>query len=242
MGRLDSDLAASIIGGIGDGCRQAGCALIGGDKPRKCPVSIRKTSTTWPGSPWGAVDNSKIVDGSETRVGHKLIGLAASGLHSKRIFSGAKDLLRRAEPAAGGRDSAAGKDPGRGASHPPPASMPKPLRHLLREFPIHGLAHITGGGIPDNIVRIIPKACSVVIYKDSWEVPPIFDFLRRGAANVPAAEMMRTFNNGIGMVAVVPNGAVEEILERLGRHEGKSLRHRRDRGAEKGVSGVSQWG
>jgi phosphoribosylformylglycinamidine cyclo-ligase len=88
------------------------------------------------------------------------------------------------------------------------------LQRLLKEQPIHGLAHITGGGLTDNIVRIIPQAFSVVIRKGSWKVPPVFSFLKE-AGQVPEADMLRTFNNGIGMVAIVPQNAVDEVLERL---------------------------
>ncbi|MBS1239171.1 MAG: purM [Deltaproteobacteria bacterium] len=89
------------------------------------------------------------------------------------------------------------------------------VQGLLKELPIHGLAHITGGGIVDNIVRIIPQAFSVLIRRGSWKVPPVFSFLQ-AAGKVPEADMLRTFNNGIGLVAVVPQQAASEVLDRLG--------------------------
>jgi phosphoribosylformylglycinamidine cyclo-ligase len=88
------------------------------------------------------------------------------------------------------------------------------VQGLLKDLPIHGLAHITGGGIVDNIVRIIPQGLRLLIRRGSWEVPPVFAFLQQ-AGNVPEAEMLRTFNNGIGMVAVVPEASATEVLERL---------------------------
>jgi len=88
------------------------------------------------------------------------------------------------------------------------------VQGLLKDLPIHGLAHITGGGLVDNIVRIIPQGFSVQIRKGSWEVPPVFRFLKQ-AGNISAEEMLRTFNNGIGMVAVVPENAASEVIERL---------------------------
>jgi phosphoribosylformylglycinamidine cyclo-ligase len=88
------------------------------------------------------------------------------------------------------------------------------VQGLLKDLPIHGLAHITGGGLVDNIVRIIPQGFSVQIRKGSWEVPPVFSFLQQ-AGNISAEEMLRTFNNGIGMVAVVPENAASEVIERL---------------------------
>jgi phosphoribosylformylglycinamidine cyclo-ligase len=90
----------------------------------------------------------------------------------------------------------------------------EPIRSIIKDMPIHGLAHITGGGMVDNILRIIPKACNILIRKDSWDVPPIFSFLQE-SGNISAQEMMRTFNNGIGMVAVVPADMSQDFLQRL---------------------------
>jgi phosphoribosylformylglycinamidine cyclo-ligase len=87
------------------------------------------------------------------------------------------------------------------------------VRNIIRDFPVHGLAHITGGGI-DNLVRVIPDACDAVIHSKSWDIPPVFQFLKQ-AGNISDEEMFRTFNNGIGMIAVVPEKAVDEILLRL---------------------------
>nr|WP_306304132.1 AIR synthase-related protein [Desulfosarcina cetonica] len=88
------------------------------------------------------------------------------------------------------------------------------IQHLVRDLPIQGLAHITGGGIMDNIIRVIPQACGISIHRDSWERPPIFAFLQ-AAGNVEEKEMMRTFNNGIGLVAVVPEENTQDVLNRL---------------------------
>jgi phosphoribosylformylglycinamidine cyclo-ligase len=84
------------------------------------------------------------------------------------------------------------------------------VRNIIRDIPVHGLAHITGGGIVDNLVRVIPDACDVVIQSKSWEIPPVFQFLKQ-AGNISDEEMFRTFNNGIGMIAVVPEKAVDEL-------------------------------
>ena len=212
MGRLDSDLATAVIRGIGDGCQQAGCALIGGETA-EMPGFYPDGEYDLAGFAVGVVDNTKIVDGSEIRVGHKLIGLASSGLHSNGFSLARKICFEVLGLNIHDHVPALGKTLGEELLTPT-RIYAETLRNLLREFPIHGLAHITGGGIPDNIVRVVPDACGVVIYKDSWRVPPIFDLIREGG-NVSPTEMMRTFNNGIGMVAVVPEGAAEEILERL---------------------------
>ena len=88
------------------------------------------------------------------------------------------------------------------------------ILRLIRDLPIHGLAHITGGGISENVVRILPRSCKVLIRKGSWSIPPVFKFLQ-DAGNVSDTEMMRTFNNGIGMIAVVPAKSAQDVLERL---------------------------
>jgi phosphoribosylformylglycinamidine cyclo-ligase len=211
-GTLDSEQAEAIIRGIGAGCKMAGCALIGGETA-EMPGFYKRNEYDLAGFAVGLVDNRKIVDGSEIRVGHKLIGLASTGLHSNGYSLVRKicfDVLGlRIDENIPELGQTIGEE-----LLTPTRIYTDTLRHLVREFPVHGLAHITGGGIPDNIVRIIPNACSVVLYRDSWQVPPIFDFLK-AAGNVSAAEMMRTFNNGIGMMAVVPEGSVQEILERL---------------------------
>jgi len=91
----------------------------------------------------------------------------------------------------------------------------------LRDLPIHGLVHITGGGIDENIIRVIPEACKAVVQKDAWQPPPIFDILQK-EGNVPETEMQRTFNNGIGMVLVVPDKSAEEVMDRLGAMDEKA--------------------
>jgi len=88
------------------------------------------------------------------------------------------------------------------------------IQRLIKDLPIHGIAHITGGGIPDNIVRVIPKACEVEILGGSWETPPIFTYLKK-AGKIAESEMQRTFNNGIGMIAVVPETAAQDVMQRL---------------------------
>ena len=212
MGQLNTDVAADIVRGIGEGCRQANCALIGGETA-EMPGMYRENEYDLAGFTVGVVDNSKIVDGSEIGVGHKLIGIASSGLHSngyslvrKICFDVLKLKIDTHVP-----------DLGRTIGEElltPTKIYAETIRSLIRDFPIHGLAHITGGGIPDNLVRVIPRACAVKIREGSWEVPAIFPFLQQ-AGNIDTPEMMRTFNNGLGMIAIVPGTAAQEILERL---------------------------
>ena len=212
MGKLDNDRAAAIIKGIGEGCIQAKCALIGGETA-EMPGYYEGNEYDLAGFAVGIVDNSKIIDGTEIRVGHKLIGLASSGLHSngyslvrKLCFDILKLKLDQEVPELGktlGEELLA-----------PTRIYTDPIMSLIKDLPIHGLAHITGAGIADNILRIIPEACNIMIRKGSWEVPPIFSFLQE-AGNISEPEMMRTFNNGIGMVIVVPDNVAEDLQQRL---------------------------
>jgi phosphoribosylformylglycinamidine cyclo-ligase len=145
-------------------------------------------------------------------VGNKIVGISSSGLHSNGYSLVRKicfDLLKLTTDA---------HIPELGCSLGEellrPTLIYSDLIHgLLRDLPLNGLAHITGGGITDNLLRIIPGACRVVMKKYSWEVPPIFSFLQK-AGRISEPEMMRTFNNGIGLIAVIPDSAVEDIMNR----------------------------
>lgn len=211
-GHLELAVAEAVIEGIAEGCRQAGCALIGGETA-EMPDMYQPGEYDLAGFAVGIVDNSKIVDGSEISVGHQLVGIASSGLHSngyslvrKICFDKLKLDIQAEIPELG---STLGTE------------LLKPTRiyadiisKLLRDLPVHGLAHITGGGIVENIVRIIPQSCNVRLHTGSWPVPPIFPFLQQ-AGGVTNAEMMRTFNNGIGLIIVAPPDASQDMLERL---------------------------
>ena len=212
MGKLDSDQAADIIKGIGEGCQQAQCALIGGETA-EMPGFYQNNEYDLAGFAVGIVDNSKIIDSTEIRVGHKLIGLASSGLHSNGYSLVRKICFEVLNLELDEKISELGKTLGEELLTPT-RIYTEPILSLIKDLPIHGLAHITGGGIVDNILRIIPKACNIMIRKDSWEVPPIFPFLQ-AAGKISEPEMMRTFNNGIGMVIVVPDHTAEDLLQRL---------------------------
>jgi phosphoribosylformylglycinamidine cyclo-ligase len=161
----------------------------------------------------GIVDNNKIIDGSEIRVGHQIIGIASNGLHSNGYSMVRKicfDLLKlKVEDHIPELGHTLGEELLR-----PTRIYSEVIQALIRNLPIRGLAHITGGGIVNNLLRIIPQACGVAIKKNSWQVPPIFPFLQQ-AGRVEDQEMMRVFNNGLGLVAVVPENAVQDVLARL---------------------------
>lgn len=212
MGKLNTKIATEIIKGIAEGCRQAGCALIGGETA-EMPGFYKENEYDLAGFSVGLVDNSKIIDGSETHVGNKVIGIASSGLHSngyslvrKICFDVLKLKIDDYVPDLG---QTLGEE-----LLTPTKIYSAGIYRISKGLPIRGLAHITGGGIEDNMLRIIPKGCNVVMHKESWDVPPVFPFLKK-AGNISDKEMIRTFNNGIGMIAIVPEDSAQEILQQL---------------------------
>lgn len=220
MGKLRPEIATDIIKGIGEGCRQANCALIGGETA-EMPGIYKDNEYDLAGFAVGIVNNNKIIDGSEIRVGHKLIGIASSGLHSNGYSLVRKICFDVLKLSIDSYVPDIGKVLGEELLTPTKIYSETILR-LARDLPINGLAHITGGGISENIIRIIPKTCKVLIQKGSWAVPPVFHFLKE-AGNVSEMEMMRTFNNGIGMVAVVPEQTARDVLERLTAQDEKAF-------------------
>ena len=212
MGKLDNDVAMSIISGIGEGCKQAKCALIGGETA-EMPGLYAENEYDLAGFTVGIVDNDKIIDGSEIHVGNQLIGIASSGLHSngyslvrKICFEVLKLELDSHIPEL---DKTLGEE-----LLTPTKIYVHTIQSMIKNLPVLGLSHITGGGFEDNLTRVIPKACGIVLRKRSWDVPPVFAFLQK-AGKVKDHEMMRTFNNGLGLVAIVPEKAVQDVLERL---------------------------
>ena len=212
MGNLDNQRAANIIKGIADGCKQSQCALIGGETA-EMPGFYQNNEYDLAGFAVGVVDNSKIIDGTEIRVGHKLIGIASSGLHSngyslvrKICFDVLKLKLDQQIPELGKTIAE--------ELLTPTKIYAATINGLLKDLPIHGIAHITGGGISENIVRVVPQACSILIRDESWDIPPIFSFLQQ-AGNISEKEMVRTFNMGLGMIVVVPDHAALDVLQRI---------------------------
>ena len=211
-GKLKTGTITDIIKGVGKGCIQADCALIGGETA-EMPGFYRENEYDLAGFAVGIVDNNKIVDGSEIRPGQQIIGIASSGLHSNGYSLVRKICFEVLGLKVDSHVPELGKTLGEELITPT-RIYSETIQSLVRDLPIQGLAHITGGGIMDNIVRIIPQACGIAIKKGSWDIPPIFPFLQE-AGNVDEKEMMRTFNNGIGLVAVVPEENVQEVLNRL---------------------------
>jgi phosphoribosylformylglycinamidine cyclo-ligase len=212
LGKLDNRVVEAVISGIAEGCKQAKCALIGGETA-EMPGIYQPGEYDLAGFVVGIVDNAKIIDGTAIRLGHKLIGIASSGLHSNGYSLVRKVCFEVLKLDVDAYVPELGKPLGEELLTPT-RIYADTVQGLLKDLPISALAHITGGGMVDNIVRIIPQAFGVRINKGSWPIPPVFTFIRQ-AGKVSEPEMMRTFNNGIGMVAVVPENAAAEVLERL---------------------------
>ncbi len=212
MGKLDNQRATDIITGIARGCQLAQCALLGGETA-EMPGFYPNDEYDLAGFTVGVVDNSKIIDGTEIRVGHKLIGIASSGLHSNGYSLARKVCFEALNLKIDAHIDELGKTIGEELLTPTKIYAAT-IMALIKDLPIHGIAHITGGGIADNIVRIVPQACSILIRDESWDIPPIFSFLQQGG-NISAKEMARTFNMGIGMIVVVPDHAVLDVTQRI---------------------------
>ncbi len=212
-GKLDGEKVTQIVQGVGKGCQEAHCALIGGETA-EMPDFYAEGEYDLAGFSVGIVDNNKIVDGSEIQVGHQIIGIAASGLHSNGYSLVRKICFDVLKLNVDSQVEALGETLGE-ALLTPTRIYSETVQHLIRGLPIRGLAHITGGGIVNNMLRVIPQACGIVLKRDSWEKPPIFDFLQK-AGKIEDHEMFKVFNNGIGMVAVVPENVAQDVLGRLG--------------------------
>ena len=219
MGVLVPETAEAIIQGIVTGCNVAKCALIGGETA-EMPGLYPEGEYDLAGFVVGIVDNDKIVDGSEIGVGHKVIGIASSGLHSNGYSLVRKICFEKLKLKVDDRIDTLGRTIGEELLEPTKIYS-ETVRHLLRDFPIHGMAHITGGGIVDNLPRILPSSCRAVIQEGTWDVPPVFSFLQE-AGKVSAQEMRKTFNNGIGMILLAPETAVQGIVEFLGAMDEKA--------------------
>jgi phosphoribosylformylglycinamidine cyclo-ligase len=192
-GRIDVDVAERVIGGIVEGCVQAGCALVGGETA-EMPGMYHGQDYDLAGFCVGVVEKERIIDGSKTVPGDVVLGLPASGPHSNGF-----SLIRKIIEVSGA-DPEARLD---GVAlidrlMAPTRIYVKPLLRLFEEVTVHGLAHITGGGLLDNIPRVLPDGLEAVLERKSWSRDPVFDWLQT-QGGVPDAEMYRVFNCGIGM-------------------------------------------
>lgn len=205
-GKLDVDVAASVIDGIGRGCEQAGCALIGGETA-EMPGMYQPGEYDLAGFAVGVVEKDAIIDGSQVRAGDVVLGLASSGLHSNG-YSLARKVLER---SGLGLDSPFGDGTLGMTLLTPTRIYAKPLQTLLQSVPVKAMAHITGGGLPENLPRVLPDGLAARIQTKAWPRPAIFDWLQ-AEGRIDDAEMYRTFNCGIGMALVVAAEQAEPAL------------------------------
>ncbi|NOV28592.1 phosphoribosylformylglycinamidine cyclo-ligase [Methylomonas sp. ZR1] len=212
-GKLEVDTAASVIEGIGKGCEQSGAALVGGETA-EMPGMYADGDYDLAGFCVGIVEKDRIIDGSQVKAGDKLIALASSGPHSNGY-----SLIRKIVARSGlaWSDDVNGKPLGETLLTPTRIYV-KPLLELLKTVPVHAMAHITGGGITENLPRVLPNGLNASVQLSAWRLPEIFVWLQQ-QGNVELADMLVTFNCGIGMIVCVAaedEAATLEILAQQG--------------------------
>lgn len=205
-GKLDNDVAADVIAGIAEGCLQAGAALIGGETA-EMPDMYAPGEYDLAGFTVGAVERSEMIDGSGISEGNAIIGIASSGPHSNGY-----SLIRKVLDRAG--DARVDGAPATERLLEPTRIYVKPILELMDTVSVKGLAHITGGGITENIPRVLPVGLDARINTSTWEQGPMFDYLQQHG-NIETAEMRRTFNCGVGMVVVVDGDRANDAIRIL---------------------------
>lgn len=211
-GKLDAGTASKVVKGIADGCVQAGCALIGGETA-EMPGLYKTGEYDLAGFAVGVVDKKKMIDGKRIKAGDAIIGLASSGLHSNGYSLARKVIFEKLGLSIGSKPDGYKKDVGSMLIAPTRIYV-KPVRSLMKEVDICGMAHITGGGFTENIPRVIPKGLKAVIKKGSWKMPPVFKLIQDGGS-IDEDEMLRTFNCGIGFIMVVREKDAEKALVKI---------------------------
>ncbi|CAG8998196.1 MAG: Phosphoribosylformylglycinamidine cyclo-ligase [Candidatus Celerinatantimonas neptuna] len=213
-GKLDVDTAAEVVTGIADGCKQSGCALIGGETA-EMPGMYHGEDYDLAGFCVGVVEKSKVIDGLKVDAGDALIAIASSGPHSNGY-----SLIRKIIEVSGeDPQQSFGQTTLGGALLTPTRIYVKAILELLKQVDVHAISHITGGGFWENIPRVLPENCQAVIDESSWEWPEIFKWLKHHG-NIEHEEMYRTFNCGVGIVIALPESAVQQAIEIL-QHAGE---------------------
>jgi len=211
-GKLKPQEHSMVVKGIADGCKQAGCALIGGETA-EMPSFYADDEYDLAGFAVGVVERKDIIDGSRIKPGDQLIGLASSGLHSNGYSLVRKVLFEKAGYGVDDTLTELGGPKLGEVLLTPTRIYAKTVMALRKECDIRGMAHITGGGITENTPRILPKGTQALIRRKSWDVPPIFKLLQK-KAGVDDAEMFRAFNMGLGMILAVPKKDVDKVLKK----------------------------
>ena len=217
-GKLDVDIAARVVAGIARGCEDSGCALIGGETA-EMPGMYPPGEYDLAGFCVGAVEKSAIIDGRDIAVGDVVLGLASSGIHSNG-YSLVRRIVERTG-SGGGLPQTLDGEPFRTRVMQPTRLYVKPLLAAMKQVRLKGLSHITGGGLVENIPRCLPDGLQAVLDTGAWPRPELFDWLQR-EGGVAESEMHRTFNCGIGFVAIV-SAADAQGAERLLRDAGERV-------------------
>lgn len=210
-GRLDVDVAEKVIAGVAEGCRRAGCALVGGETAEH-PGHMEPGSFDLAGFSVGVVDAGAIVDGSRVSPGDVVVGLGSSGIHSNGM-SLARRIIADCQLSYESRIQDFGRTLGEELLEPTVIYV-RPVLELHRHVPILALAHITGGGLVENIPRVLPDGLGVDLIAGSWPIPAVFSFLARQGGVAPA-EMHRTYNMGLGMVAIMESAVADKAVDIL---------------------------
>jgi phosphoribosylformylglycinamidine cyclo-ligase len=212
VGKLDTKVALDVVRGIAKGCEISKCSLIGGETA-EMPGLYEAGDYDMAGFVVGIAERDKLIDGSEIKVGDKIIGLSSSGIHSNGFSLVRKicfeELGLKVEDYVDELGCTLGEELIR-----PTRIYTEPLLNLFKNYKVRGLVHITGGGFDDNIPRVLPKGCKAIIKDGSWPIQPIFKFLQE-KGNVTVEEMRRTFNYGIGMAIVIDERVVDDAVQQL---------------------------
>ena len=211
-GKLDVDRSVDIVKGIVAGCEEAECALIGGETA-EMPDFYKQGEYDLAGFVVGLAENDQLLVGSEVAMGHQLVGIASSGLHSNGYSLARRILFDKLKMSVGDYVEEFGRTLGEELLAPT-RIYSKTIRNVIRNYRISGIAHITGGGLVDNVPRILPKQCKAIVNPSAWTIPPVFEFLRQ-AGKLSFKDLVRTFNCGLGMVMIVNGEDTDEVLSRL---------------------------
>lgn len=219
VGKNEPEVVEAIVAGVAEGCRQAGCALIGGETA-EMPGMYQPGDYDIAGFTVGAVDRANLIDGSKVATGDVLVGIASSGVHSNG-FSLVRKIVADAGLDFNGKYEETGDKTLGEMLLTPTRIYVKPVLDVIRNVDIHGVAHITGGGFDENIPRILHEGQGIEVKEGSWEILPVFRLLEK-YGNVPHREMFNIFNMGIGMVLAVNEKDAAKAIEILEKHGEKA--------------------
>lgn len=220
-GRLSPDVAEKVVGGMASACRDNGCALLGGETA-EMPGFYADGEYDLAGFIVGVVDRTRLISGRTVTVGDVLVGVPSSGLHTNGYSLARRIVFDHLKLTVDSHVPELGRTVGEALLEPHRSYLPF-VRPLLDGGRIKAMAHITGGGITENLPRVLPHGTAAVVDASAWEVPPLFRWLQDNG-NVPAEDMMRTFNMGIGLVIVTASDRFEQLIEELQARGGRDAR------------------